>query len=162
MKAMILNRKALRTNSKKGFTLVEVIVVLVILAILMAIAVPSLTGYIDKARDDSKIAQASSARAAVQMIVSEAYGHTDGTSGAHTYTYGTGDTVVFPKAWKGETTGTGSLKDAVNALTKGGFTDVTIDTMDETDLNQVVGLTVKIDANNTAKLSGDTWVLIKN
>jgi prepilin-type N-terminal cleavage/methylation domain-containing protein len=35
---------------RAGFTLVEVIVVLVILAILMAIAVPALTGYIEKAR----------------------------------------------------------------------------------------------------------------
>ena len=34
---------------KKGFTLVEVIVVLVILAILAAILVPSMVGWIDKA-----------------------------------------------------------------------------------------------------------------
>ncbi|MDR0885187.1 MAG: prepilin-type N-terminal cleavage/methylation domain-containing protein [Clostridiales Family XIII bacterium] len=37
-------------KDKKGFTLVEVIVVLVILAILIAIAVPSVTQYINKSK----------------------------------------------------------------------------------------------------------------
>ena len=37
------------SNQKEGFTLVELIVVLVILAVLSALLVPSLTGYIDKA-----------------------------------------------------------------------------------------------------------------
>ena len=39
-----------RNNRKRGFTLVELIVVLVNLAVLAALLVPSLTGYIDKAK----------------------------------------------------------------------------------------------------------------
>ena len=39
-----------KNNKKRGFTLVELIVVLVILAVLAALLIPSLTGYIDKAR----------------------------------------------------------------------------------------------------------------
>lgn len=42
-----------KKNSKRGFTLVELIVVLVILAILAALLIPALTGYIDKAQKES-------------------------------------------------------------------------------------------------------------
>lgn len=45
-------------KNKKGFTLVEVIVVLVILAILIAIAVPSVMKYIDDANDAKILVQA--------------------------------------------------------------------------------------------------------
>lgn len=41
-------------QNKKGFTLVEIIVVVVILAVLMAVAVPAVLKYIDTA-DDAKI-----------------------------------------------------------------------------------------------------------
>ena len=63
-----------RKTSKKGFTLVEVIVVLVILAILAAIMIPSMTKWIDKARDKSIIVEARAALLAAQTLVSEAYG----------------------------------------------------------------------------------------
>ena len=42
-----------KKNTKRGFTLVELIVILVILAILAALLIPALTGYIDKARKKS-------------------------------------------------------------------------------------------------------------
>ena len=40
-----------RRSRKGGFTLVELIVVLVILAILAALLIPTLTGYINKAKE---------------------------------------------------------------------------------------------------------------
>lgn len=46
-----------KLKDKKGFTLVELIVVLVILAILAALLVPSLTGYIDKAKEEQLTSQ---------------------------------------------------------------------------------------------------------
>lgn len=42
-------------NAKKGFTLIELIVTLSIMGILASIAVPRLTGYIDKARTTKAI-----------------------------------------------------------------------------------------------------------
>ena len=66
----MINRK----NSKKGFTLVEVIVVLVILAILAALLIPSMTKWIDKAKDKSILVEARSALLAAQTIASENYG----------------------------------------------------------------------------------------
>ena len=58
---------------QKGFTLVELIVVLAILAVLAAIMVPSLTGYIDKAKNTQLISIARSVYTAAQIEVSEAY-----------------------------------------------------------------------------------------
>lgn len=60
-------------NKKKGFTLVELIVVLAILAILAAMLVPALTGYIDKAKEKKIVAEARSAVIAAQTVSSEYY-----------------------------------------------------------------------------------------
>ena len=65
-----------RKNGKKalkGFTLVEIIVVLVILAILAAAMIPALTGYIDKAKEKTAIAEARSIVTAAQTLASEEY-----------------------------------------------------------------------------------------
>lgn len=81
--------KIRKMKNKKGFTLVELIVVLVILAILAALLVPALTGYIDKAREQSLISEGSLVLTAAQATVSEAYGTGDlkvGTDGAITVT----------------------------------------------------------------------------
>lgn len=46
-----------KSNKRRGFTLVELIVVLVILAILAALLIPALTGYIDKTKKNQVIAE---------------------------------------------------------------------------------------------------------
>ena len=74
MNIVLRKQLQMRAKDKKGFTLVEVIVVLVILAILMAIAIPALTGYIDKANERAVMAEAANVRTALQAIASDAYG----------------------------------------------------------------------------------------
>lgn len=69
--------KNLKNNKKKGFTLVELIVVLVILAILAALLIPALTGYIDKAKEKSIIAETRQVVMAAQTLGDEAYGKKD-------------------------------------------------------------------------------------
>ena len=69
--------KKMKENKKKGFTLVELIVVLVILAILAALLIPALTGYIDKARKKSIIAETRQVVMAAQTLADEAYAKKD-------------------------------------------------------------------------------------
>lgn len=69
--------KKFNENKRKGFTLVELIVVLVILAILAALLIPALTGYIDKAKKKSVIAETRQAVMAAQTLVDEAYAKVD-------------------------------------------------------------------------------------
>ena len=70
--------KKLRKNDK-GFTLVELIVVLVILALLAAILVPALLGYIDKAKKEKNYQAAQEVHTAVQALATESYGKGDTT-----------------------------------------------------------------------------------
>lgn len=70
--------KKLRKNDK-GFTLVELIVVLVILALLAAILVPALLGYIDKAKKEKNYQAAQEVHTAVQALATESYGKGNAT-----------------------------------------------------------------------------------
>jgi type IV pilus assembly protein PilA len=67
---MILKKQL---KKKKGFTLVEIIVVLIILAILAAIAVPTLIGYIDKAKQQSILSEGRAVQISLTTIGVEAY-----------------------------------------------------------------------------------------
>ena len=60
-------------RNEKGFTLVELIVVLVILAILAGIAVPVALGFIDRANDKKVISVAEASMTATQTVLNDEY-----------------------------------------------------------------------------------------
>lgn len=89
-KIIRIKKQKLKDNKKKGFTLVELIVVLVILAILAALLIPALTGYINKAKEKSIVAETRQAVMAAQTLVDEAYGKLDLTAADDAIEIGTG------------------------------------------------------------------------
>lgn len=62
-----------KERNDKGFTLVELIVVLVILAILAAILIPALLGYIDRAKGSQDVINAKTCLTAAQTEYTAAY-----------------------------------------------------------------------------------------
>ena len=58
-------------KNKKGFTLMELIIVLVIVAVLAAALIPSFLNFVGRARDDSLHAQARVGLVAAQVLLTE-------------------------------------------------------------------------------------------
>jgi prepilin-type N-terminal cleavage/methylation domain-containing protein len=71
-----------KLNNKKGITLVEVIVVLIIMAVLSGILVASYTGYIDKAKDDAALVEARAVYLAATTVYHELYAVDPSTTGS--------------------------------------------------------------------------------
>lgn len=74
--------KQLKEN-KKGFTLIEMIVVIAIIGVLAAILVPSLSGYVRTAKESKKEANARTVYTAAQAAVTSL--ETKNPVGANTY-----------------------------------------------------------------------------
>jgi len=132
-------------KNKKGFTLMEIIVVLIIIAVLAAALIPSFVRFAQNARAASAINEASEGMTAAQAVVTEvlasghaeyapqivagaditailnAYGVVDGQSRFVRYLL---DDVTAPTGFSGVTMGPGGLR--VNGLVynqgPGGFT----------------------------------------
>lgn len=102
-------------KNRRGFTLVELIVVLVILAVLASLLIPALTGYIDRARRDQVVAETRMLHEAVQTVAGEAYGSSEWPSDdIFTIASQSGRNVTNPN----DTVTHDNLKDRYNEIVK--------------------------------------------
>jgi type IV pilus assembly protein PilA len=78
----MLDRLRARSADESGFTLVELLVVMLIIGILAAIAIPSFFAQRDKARDADAKSQARTAQTAIETYATENNGNYGGADAA--------------------------------------------------------------------------------
>lgn len=69
-------KETMKRTNEKGFTLMELLIVLAIIAILIAIAIPTFSGQMEKSREATDLANVRSAYAELMVKVNEADGAT--------------------------------------------------------------------------------------
>ena len=120
-----------KRRKKGGFTLVELIVVLVILAILAALLIPALTGYIDKAKEKSIIAETRQVVMAAQTLYDEQYG---------TLALDDTNNITFGESTTGNNVATIAFSEVTKlAEVKGTIKEITVGEKDtsKTDANKI-------------------------
>lgn len=137
-----------KSKEQKGFTLVEMIVVLVIIAILAAITIPALLKYIDKARDKQIVIDARTAYLAAETAVSEAYAANETITG-NKFTFTNSDT----------SSSTSYIKNAseLTGISKGYSCEVTVNNYKITNIafkDTGSGKTASMDLTST---TGGAW-----
>ena len=153
-------------KNNKGFTLVELIVVLVILAILAAILVPTLLGYIDRARSEKDFSTAQTVRVAAQAAIDQAYGEgkfADGSSAASGKTISIDGTPANTVAMTGTISGVTADATADIAATPAKKYIKMTYTLSGVDANKVTAYSFSytngIITNGTVTINGHVYTL---
>ncbi|WP_319001937.1 type II secretion system protein [Clostridium algoriphilum] len=95
MEMNLMKMDVIKKKKKKGFTLIELIVVIAIIGILALIAVPKLSGFQDKARRTQVVTDSHQITTAIESILTEApTGTITAVTSALTITAGSSDQVL--------------------------------------------------------------------
>ncbi len=103
-----------RKKNNRGFSLVELIVVIAIMAVLVAVTAPQFTKYVDKSRQSVDATTVANVVSAAQVGVADVVSYPDITSGTYVITINTSGTAVTGGTGDGVTTPKG---DAITAMT---------------------------------------------
>lgn len=95
MNMLQTKKEELKKQGKKGFTLMELLIVVAIIAVLVAIAIPLFTNQLEKSRDATSVANIRSAYAQAQAAFLT--GDDDPANGVEFETTGTGDAATTNK-----------------------------------------------------------------
>ena len=87
-----------RKKNNRGFSLVELIVVIAIMAVLVAVTAPQFTKYVDKSRQSVDAATVASVVSAAQVGVADVVSYPNITSGTYVITINESGTSVAPKS----------------------------------------------------------------
>ena len=138
-------------KDKKGFTLVEMIVVIVIIGILLAILVPGMFKYIQKAKDKQILVDARTAYLDIQMAAQELYSG-NGITGADVV-------VAIPNGAKYQndtpvsiTRDGKTVKSSISIPTGGVVTNVTVDATN----GKVTGMTYTLGERKVV-MTNEVW-----
>lgn len=104
-------------TTKKGFTLIELIVVIAIIGVLAAILVPTMLGYVKKSKVSSANSAASSVYKAINTALTELDEEGTDVGGTHILTWD----GVTNKFWSGASTGTGLADTDITGATTSKF-----------------------------------------
>lgn len=137
----------------RGFTLVEMIVVMVILTVLAAILIPGLLGWIDEAKGKQFVLSARSIYMSAQAIESEKYAAWDGTVAGANHNLSEQDKARILKMADAQEATIESIEFESNTLGGNGASS-------NHSYYTIVGITVRFDTA-TVTLSDGMWTVVQ-
>lgn len=140
-------------RNNHGFTLVEMIVVMVILTVLAAILIPGLLGWIDEAKGKQYVLSARSVYMSAQAIESEKYAAWDGTVAGANHNLSEQDKARILKMADAEEAVIEAIEFESNTLGDSGASS-------NHGYFTVVGITVRFETA-TVTLSDGTWTVVQ-